>query len=389
MSSNTSQAIARRVTPEVVQRYVEDVVKIARTPIRAVQELQAAYESIQGKCNLLTPLVHPDEILPLHRVSLSMAMIDTTVDSKGNGSNCYRGFFHKNNKLALNKVGLLKIMQAAALSIIGRPMKIDDRSDPHYSAYSVRVGGRDLRGIWREFEKEGICDFRKGSNMMGGWGAAQIESARAHIDSRAETKALEKAIKAYLAIPEEFSPEQGSLPWVIPVLVIDPDPSHPVDRAWLLNQGGQRTDRLYGALPAAGEAVETRELKAPPPVNSRGADDTPEDTRRTPTRETPDSSPAREDDEQLDLLDVSDDSNPLLCQCPCGDQSEVEEKLAADTKEKYGAIRCRHCVPAKSFDFGRHASLRGGLLGLPKYPKLTVEGLKGKLDEQAAAAGRK
>lgn len=388
MSSGNSTAIARRVTPEIVQRYVEDVVKVARTPIRAVEELQAAYQSIQGKCNLLTPLVHPDEIIPLHRVSLSVVMIDTTVDGKGNGPDCYHGFFHKNGEVALGKVGLLKIMQAAALSIIGRPMKIDDRSDPHYSAYSVRVGGRDLRGIWREFEKEGICDFRKGSEMMGGWNEAQIRSSRAHIDSRAETKALEKAIKAFLAIQEKFSPEQGSLPWVIPVLVIDPDPNHPVDRAWLLNQGGQRTDRLYGALPAAGEAQETRELKTPPPLKG-GGENTPEDTRRTPTRESPDSSPQREDDEQLDLLDVGEDAKPILCECPCGDQSEVEEKLAADTKEKYGAIRCRHCVPARSFDFGRHANLRAGLLGLPKYPKLTVEGLKGKLDAQAATAGRK
>jgi hypothetical protein len=378
MSSNNNTAIARRVTPEIIKANVEQVVAVTSNPIRTITELQHAYEALRGKCNLLTPITHPNDIQPLHRVSMGVVMINP--DPKG--PHCYYApAFHDQGECSLNKTALLMLMQAAGLSLVGT-QKVDDGSEKFYSAYNVSVYGRDLRGIWRTVSKEGRSDFRDGSMMIKGWGAAQLSSARAHIDSRAETKAMSKCIREFLAVQGKYKATDLALPFVIPVLVADPDPSHPVDRAWLLNQGNARTERLFGALPAAGaeEAREVKTVSPPPPLKT-----TPPPPLGSVTSEE------EEDDnagDQLDLLDVEEDAKPILCKCPCGDQTEVDAKLAQDTEEKYGAVRCRYCAPTKAFDFGRHKDLRGGILGLPKLPNVTVDALRKKLDEMAATAGR-
>lgn len=385
--STPNQAFARRVTPEIVKAWVEEVVAVTSRPIRTIQELQRAYGELHGKCNLLTPITHPTDIMPLHRVSLSVVMINTAVDAKGNGPECYRGSFHKNGEIALGKVGLLKLMQAAGLSIT-RPQKVDDRSDQHYSAYSLLVSGRDLRGIWLEIEKTGVCDFRDGSPMLVG-GADQVKSARAHIDSRAETKAMEKAIKSFLAVQEKFMPEQAALPFVVPVLVIDPDINHPVDRAFLLNHGSNRERQLYGARPGEG-AEEVRQLNTvtPPPVGSDTPDDEPPRETPPPVKETPDSAPPAE---TLDFdIPAAATEERVVCGCECGCQIELETAQAAGSTNALGVARCKACFPGSAFDFPKHKDVR--TLNYQKAPHLkNAEDVRRGLEQARAAkaAGRK
>jgi len=362
----------------IVKARTEEVLAVTSQPIRSIEQLRQAYETLRGKCNLLTPITHPNDILPLHRVSLSVVMINTTVDAKGNGPECYRGFFHKNGELALGKVGLLKLMQAAGLSIIGRPRKVDDGNDPHYSAYAVRVGGRDLRGIWREFEKEGVCDFRDGSAMMGGWRDDQIKSARAHIDSRAETKALEKSIKAFLAVQEKYSPDDAALPFVVPVLIVDPDPNHPVDRAWLLNQGTSTMHQLYGA-PPAGDGDEVRQLKDVTPV--KAPEPHPAAAATEPAAPPPPAAEASASD-----FELPEPPPPNPCACPCDCQTDVTPEIAAVTTAAVGAVRCAPCFPGAKFDFNRHKHLK--TLGLPKRADLTPEKARDAQAKRSAAGGR-
>jgi hypothetical protein len=366
------------MSTSIVKARTDEVIAVTRQPIKSIDDLQQAYEALRGKCNLLTPITHPNDILPLHRVSLSVVMINTTVDAKGNGPECYRGFFHKNGEIALGKVGLLKLMQAAGLSIMGHPRKVDDGNDPHYSAYAVRVGGRDLRGIWREFEKEGVCDFRDGSNMMGGWREDQIKSSRAHIDSRAETKALEKSIKAFLAVQEKFKPEEAALPFVVPVLVVDPDPSNPVDRAWLLNHGSSTMRQLYG--PSAGDGEEVRTLKDVTPAPALKAAPPTAAAHQATDEGGEDTDGSAEDFEMLETAAPA----IIVCLCPCGDQREVNVEAARITTEAVGAVRCRNCFPGKAFDYAAHKDIAD--LKLPKKPGLTPAAIR---DAVAKAQAKK
>jgi hypothetical protein len=369
-------------------------------PFDKIEELRAAWAQLAPKVNLVSPVASVDSILPMHKVSIRAVVIDSEVDTKGNGPECYRGKFCSENERALGKVALEKIQAAAGVNPVYR-LRLDDRSDPYYCEIEVKLEVQDFDGTMRTAVKARAVDLRDGSPdatsllNIPGTGKTVLAQARAKIQELADTKAGLRSLRSLLTLKQKYTVEELKRPFVVPKLVPALDQNDPDQKKALIDMATGRDRLLYGrrpgeerelrdatpALPPAGApARESRFQPAPPPpVGAVRSDDEDDDA-----------------EDQLDLLDVADPpavADPvLLCGCPCDCQAEVDADLAQATKDKYGSIRCRYCAPTKSFDFGRHKDLRGGLLGLPKHPKLTVDELKKQLDALAAKsspAGRR
>ena len=386
-------------------------------PIKSVGALLERINEVREHVNLIMPMQVVPVIPPLRAVALNIVVIDSAVNAKGQGREVYRDQrFCEDDEVAFGKIALLKFMGAAGITVASSH-RIDDVKDPNYVNWPVTLEGEDLTGMPMRNTASKEVDLRDGApdtmkpeyderlkrrtGKLVAMDATAVADKRRHIQSNAETKALLRCLRSFphLAIPQKVKVKELAKPYLIPRLVADLDPNHPGDRELLARQAMGLNRRLYGepsshAAPAlaaapAGAVIETTVV----------GDDTPDgDQRETggATKETPDSAPDREGGDQLDLLDVNDPpaaakvAVPIFhCGCPCGHQVEVEQDLAEDTKRKYDSVRCRDCAPSKSFNFAKHKDLRGGLLQLPKSPSLTVDGLRKKLEEAAAAAGKR
>lgn len=244
----------------------------ASHPIAAVDELTQALERMSKTMNVLSPVAAVDSIMALHQVSLRIVKVDGTVDTNGNGPECYFDKrFCKPGEVALGKNALGKIMAAAGVQIASR-RRLDDHSDPNYCEIEVVLAVRDFDGTLRQVIASKEMDLRPGapetmkpeyvSQQKTGRMVAQEDTAiadkRRHIQSHAETKAIERGLRLMFSLRQKYTTADLAKPFVIPKLVSNLDPKDPEQKAALIAHalGGQAA--LFG--PPAGEPV--RRLKA-------------------------------------------------------------------------------------------------------------------------------
>lgn len=341
-----------------------------------------------GEANILSPISGAQAIMPLHAVSLRMVRINP---DPGQREVYFDARFCEGRKdaprtVALAGPALNKLSQAAGVHT-ERSMRTDDRKEPYFVEHTVTLKMRDYDGNIRQASASKTCDFRDGSpELRKGDGtlktAGGIADMRRNIASLAETKARFRALRALFNLKQTYSVEELSKPWVVPVLVVRPDPSNPQDREFLLRS----STNLFG--PPEGDV--TREVKDVTPEPAAEAPRDPPPTSAPPVaarngrRKTgPTASDLPDEDIELDFSD-EEEAPPLLCACPCGCQKDISEAAHATGVQKIGTPRCRDCYPGSTFKF---SSMHPGNLDLkiPKHEGMTVAGLERALKR----AGRK
>lgn len=352
---------------------------VTSRPLVSVEDLRRTFESLSGQANVVSPIAAVNHVKPLHQISLRMVVIEPETE-------CYQDKrFCKDNEFALGGVGLQKLLAAAGAQIVSRT-RLDDRSNPHYCEIETTLAVQDFDGAWRQMIGTKELDLRDGSEDAKNMLPKELSNARKHIQSLCETKAIYRATRKLFTLRQKYTKAELARPWVVPKLVPNLDLSDPDQKAAAIAEATAGTRGLFG--PPPGETRTMRDVS--PPLALPSGDATSERQDAAATREAAETAGEHDDQVDLDLLDVAEppkEAVPVIhCGCPCGDQAEVAVEVAEVTKEKYGSVRCRACAPSKSFDFGRHKDLRGGLLDLPKHPRLTVDELRRQLDALAAKA---
>ena len=244
-------------------------------PVRTVEELAAALADMQKTANVLSPLAAVDHIMALHQVSLRVVMIDASIDPQsGNGPECYRDpRFCKAGEVALGKNALAKIMGAGGVQIVSR-RRLDDHRDPYYCEVEVVLAMQDFDGTYRQIIATKEMDLRAGApetmkpekdaqgtktGRLVAYDDSALADKRRHIQSHAETKAIERGIRLLFSLRQKYSLEDLKKPFVVPKLVGALDPTDPGDREALRQHALGNQLALYGP-PATERGVRT--LKA-------------------------------------------------------------------------------------------------------------------------------
>jgi hypothetical protein len=345
-------------------------------PLATTEGLRNYLESVRGKANIVMPVAIMDFIPPMTRVSIRPLMIDTEIKERTykksgggtgtawQGTDTYRDMkFCEENERALSKVGIVKLFNAAAISIAFSD-RIDDASDPYYCNWRVVVDIPQPDGKIQRRIANKVIDLRPGAAAITKLSGPDLENQRLRITEYAESKALNRVARDAMGLRQKYTVEELQKPWLIPVLVPDLDITDPEIKRMVAAKQLDIVNAVFGGRQQVfpGQAL-------PPGVGPGG--------------EVIDSVVV-EDDDPDDTGDTGDDIGPLPakaqapppveskpiiynCACPCGCKAEVSKAVHDATKREGGAPRCRECWPTKFYDTKKHANLAD----MGTVPKMT------------------
>jgi len=350
-------------------------------PVGSVEQLRAAFEALSASANVICPIAAVDHIMPMHQISLRAVVVDPTVDSYGAGPECYRDpRFCKGDEVALGKNALSKIMAAGGVQIVDK-RRLDDRSDPHYCEIEVVLGVRDFDGTPRQVIATKEMDLRSGApetmkpekDSQGGktgrlvpYEDTALADKRRHIQSHAETKAIERGIRLLFSLRQKYSAKDLAKPFIVPKLVPALDPEDPDQKAALIRIVEGSSGALYGRPPQ--EAYKDRLRGALKSAVDRELPEARVLVDATPERAL---SPAEQlGDDGLDFDEPPAAAAPVhICGCPCSCQAEITAEIAKLTIDRTGSPRCGACFPGRLFSYEPHKHL--ATLQLRQYPAMT------------------
>lgn len=345
-------------------------------PLAKIEDLRDAFADLKTRANIVSPIASVDHIMPMHQISLRAVLIDPKVDQYGAGPECYRDpRFCKGDEVALGKNALSKLMAAAGVQVMQKT-RLDDRSDPNYCEIEVVLAVRDYDGTYRQVVATKEMDLRPGApetmkpekdgtgrktGKLVPFEDTAIADKRRHIQSHAETKAIERGLRLLFSLKQKYTLAELEKPFVVPKLVANLDPDDPETKTALIHHALGGEAALYGQPRGAHG---TRVMRA---IEAHGRANDPSFRALPPA--DPDPVPDGVDPETGEVVEetVEDFDAPppapaavpiVVCECPCGCQAEVSEATAKATKERKGTVRCRACWPGSGFDFARHKDLK-------------------------------
>jgi hypothetical protein len=181
----------------------------------------------------------------------TLVALDDDPSPKGNGDVYQDNAFTKGNDVAISKIGLAKIAQAAGMSII------TERTDPRTIAnlWEVRATVKfvGLDGTVQVLTATEEHDLRDGSPRTKGFQPNQLNQARAKGLRGCEARAINAAIRLF-GIKQKYTRDELKKPFVVVRIVHQPDMSDPAVRQQVTERALAGTNVLYGAaaaLPAA------------------------------------------------------------------------------------------------------------------------------------------
>lgn len=117
---------------------VQRVQDLAGVEIKTPQEFAERIRELQGQAHILSPMAAVARIAPSHVINTMVIVIDGSVDAKsGRGADVYhqraihagsgRGDTYRPVEVSLNKIGLLKILQASGANVYPPTREFRDR----------------------------------------------------------------------------------------------------------------------------------------------------------------------------------------------------------------------------------------------------------------------
>lgn len=251
----------------------------ASSSITTAADLAKRIGEWKEAAHVLTPAISISSIAPQHAINVAVVVIDPKVGDNGQGDDTY-GLDSKGKGLpwlrpgerAINRVGLLKLAQAAGVSWDAAASgRTDDRKERFYWEYKA-VGhyvGFDggVQTLVGTFE----LDLRNGSPALKGFSDSQVEQARKNGMRLCESKAQAAAIRE-LGLKQKYTVAELAKPFVILRTSFVPDMKDPMQRRMVAERGLAGAGALY---PAARQ------------IGAGRADDIVIDAERVETVDTP------------------------------------------------------------------------------------------------------
>lgn len=396
-----------------------------------------------GLVNLVTPVTAISKIPAWTQVSFARVDINPTPED---GDVYVDHRFCKGNEVALTKNAILRLMQAAGIQKL-RSYQADTLGDPYFVQWTVFLQWRDFSGRWLPKEISKTIDLRAGAPATqkpewicnqhgerscsacpqggGRWrksGKNQdledsaLAQARLHIHAQAETKALLRGVREFLALKQKYRGPELLKPFIVPTLVPDLPMDDPQVKAAVLERELGISAEVYGKrdhVAAIGAAIVSHDDKSrgvtrkpidevnPPkaadiaPIERIDADVTPApgDHRVIEAEggpvgpEPPPIGAPTEADEMPPALEEEKPTERAAgaCSCPCGCSEVPSSGLAKKSQAALGTIRCKPCYPDLGFDQDRHKDLAN--LEIPKAPNATPAQVEAWNKRRRAAKG--
>lgn len=213
----------------------------------------------KANVNVLTPLQAIGELPEDYRVVAAAVVLDPDPDT---GDDVYFSkIFHRQGECSLTKVGLDKLAAAAGISWNAlQSGRTDDRKTEHVCSW--RAVGSYLSPFGERLTLVGevTLDLRKGSPYTRAWSDKQVVAAQAKLVERAESLAMNRAIRK-LGLPGKMRQEQAGKPFITVRTIVQPADPNVRAQMLLAAQSG-----LAPAAPLP-EIIEARPVPDEPPMD--------------------------------------------------------------------------------------------------------------------------
>jgi hypothetical protein len=255
--------------------------------------------------HVLTPATRVQRFAPQWGASISMVLMDPTVDyDTGRGTDCYfdpgtmkrPGADVERHERGIARVGLARIARCAGISwdptftvrvdsrqmlhfwefravgvgmdFDGQPFTIQGTKEVDLRDESAQIGGWSPK-VWRD-ELDAAQREKRGPKAINGWTDRRVLGARAHGLQLAETKAMDRAIRS-LGLQHIYTVAQLRKPFIVVKATYVPDMADPDVRAMVTEQHLRGTRALFApsiTRPIPVIDITTREPRALPEAPS-------------------------------------------------------------------------------------------------------------------------
>lgn len=301
---STAPSSGAALTRHVAQPAVNTAIGAALSPetlgmLTTVEAIAAQMGALAKVANVISPFTRPSHLAPGFVVTVAVVQIDPTVDDRtGNGAEVYRASFMKADQRAFNRIALRRISAALGIDWLPFPhcRRVDDNSKTNYAEFTVEGVYRTFDGSVQKVRGTSACDFRDGSEQIGGWtpklwadlvasnraalgkkarkedldwningwSEQRVRQARAKVLERAETLAQNRAIRD-IGIKHVYTLEELRRPFVCFRMTFVPDTTDPEIKRLVTLNALAGLSMLY---PQAGPL-----LPAPAASSSHGSGD--------------------------------------------------------------------------------------------------------------------
>jgi hypothetical protein len=182
----------------------------------------------------------------------------------------YHDSSSKQGERSLNKIGLFSLASVAGLTMKGTTRLPRTQLRENEIGWQAEVAVRRSDGTEQRFTASKVIDLDVLKRKC--WAEANQDEAKAkrrwlyeqeHVDSKAETKAIERAIRAALQIPHAFTGEQLAKPFLVVGYNFTPDWSDPETKRAIVAAGLGAQDQVYGRVELPAAAVPDGGVAAP------------------------------------------------------------------------------------------------------------------------------
>lgn len=235
--------------------------QIIRSPREFTERLQVWQ---QQHYHVLTPFAN-FSALPAHLgIVPTLVKLDNDPSPKGSGHVYQDNVFTKGNDVAIAKIGLSMIAQAAGMSI--RTVRTDDRRIPNFWEVKATVRFIGLDGTPQDIDGHDEYDLRDGAARLArNMTQAQITQARVKGLRGCESRAINAAIRQF-GVKQKYTREELLKPFVVLRIIYMPDLSDPLTRARMEERAMLGTTALYGAAAAPPGAEQPLDVIGVDPV---------------------------------------------------------------------------------------------------------------------------
>lgn len=335
-----------------------------------IDKVRAVFEEAREKANLVGPIRDMSWIPNGFAVSFRAVVMEI------DGADTYRGtVFCSDHERALTKVGIQKILNAAAITT-AYSLRTDRGDDPLVASYQVaydipQADGTRVRRIANKH-----VDLRPGSPQRKAMRTdRQADAAATTLAEMCESKAANRVGRESCALQQKYTLDELRKPFVCAVLVFQPDMDDEWTRRLWNAQHMGAIDKLFGGganRPALTSQAGPERVE----IVTEDAEIVDPDTG-----EIIESGPANMPD--FPDLEPAAAQAPTLCACPCEHAKmphvsrELTPEVARATAQKAGHPLCRHCYPvATILDYEAHKHLADlgidSAHGGPKSPKVVM-----------------
>jgi hypothetical protein len=200
--------------------------------VRAYQRWQA------GGFNLLCPFAGFSALAPQHGLVASVVKIDPNPE---HGEVYLDPLFCREGEVAIGKVGLSKIAQAAGISIVTEWLPA---SEPYLWRFRATGLWRGITGEAQVVTEHAEYDLRDGSPITRNWKPNQIQSARAHGLRHCEARAVNAVIRQF-GVKQKYQVSELAKPFLVVRVMFLPDLTDPETRRIVTQQALGATALLY------------------------------------------------------------------------------------------------------------------------------------------------